>query len=107
MVFFREKLERLELVQAGLADVLALVVDNVLCVVAENAGRLILLEDNGGLVNINLEGVLLGDVQSSAKLDGQDDSAEAVHLSYDAGRFHIFLLKPQNSGVFYQIRLKA
>ena len=83
----------LELVEAGLADVLALVVHNILRVVAEDAGRLILLEDDSRLINIDLERVLLSDVQSSAKLDGQDDSAEAVHLSYDAGRFHDFLLK--------------
>jgi hypothetical protein len=94
-------------IQAGLADVLALVVDDILSVVAENAGRLILLEDDGRFVNINLKRVLLSDIKSSAKLDRQDDSAKAVHLSYDAGRFHVFLPKPQNSGVFYQIRHKA
>ena len=73
-----------QLLHAVGADVLAAVVLDVPAVTAEDAGRLVLLENNGLAVDIDFDSVLLRDVQRAAQLDGQNDSAELVDLSDDA-----------------------
>ena len=73
-----------QLLHAVGTDVLAAVVLDVPAVTAEDAGRLVLLENNGLAVDIDFDSVLLRDVQRAAQLDGQNDSAELVDLSDDA-----------------------
>ena len=73
-----------QLLHAVGADVLASVVFDISAVAAEDAGRLILLENNGFAIDIDFDSVLLRDVQRAAQLDGQNDSAELVDLSDDA-----------------------
>jgi len=72
-----------------LAYVLAFVNDNILCVVTENAGWLILSQNNGIVVNIYLQRVLFRDIQGSAKLDWQYYTPEFIYFSYYACRFQI------------------
>ena len=75
----------LQLVQAGLADVLALVVDNVLCVVAENAGRLIFLKDYLVVVGEYLKRVLFSNVHGLSDADREYDSSKLVYLANYSG----------------------
>ena len=63
------------------ADELAVEALNVVSVAAENAGRLILFENNGFAIDIDFDSVLLRDVKRAAQLDGQNNSAELVDLS--------------------------
>ena len=49
------------------ADILTLEVDNVLCVTAEYAGRLVLLEDDMIAVNVDFQSVLYFDAHSAAQ----------------------------------------
>ena len=60
------------------ADVLALEDMDVLGVVAENAGGLILLEHDRSPIYIDFQRILLCDVEGTAKLDGQHDAAQFV-----------------------------
>lgn len=55
-----------EFLDAFGADVLAFVVYNAFCTVAENAGGMVLVEDDIVTVNKYLECVFFGDVQSAA-----------------------------------------
>ncbi len=63
------------------ADILALEVDHVLCVIAENAGGLILAENNVISVNIYFQCVFLRDIQGASHLDRQNDTAELIDLT--------------------------
>ena len=63
-----------ELLHAVRADVLASVVFDISAVAAEDAGRLILLENNGFAIDIDFDSVLLCDVERAAQFDGQNDS---------------------------------
>ena len=81
----RESLLVHQLTDAVGADILALEVDDILGVITENTGGLILFQHDGRAVHIDLQGVLLRDVQGAAQLDGQHDAAQLVHLPYDAG----------------------
>lgn len=78
----------LELFQAVGADILALEVDDILSIGAEDAGRLVLFQDNGIALSINLDGISFGDVQGPAELNRDDQSSEVVKLSNDTSRFH-------------------
>ena len=69
-------------------DVLALEVDDILCVIAENAGRLILFQHNGSTVHIDLQRILFRDVQGAAQLNGQHDPPQLIHFTHDSSRFH-------------------
>ena len=62
------------------ADIFALEIDNFLGFSAENAGRLVLFQDNRSAFHIDLNGVLLSDVQGAAQLNGKDDPTKLVHL---------------------------
>ena len=62
--------------------VFALEVDHIFCVIAKNAGGLVLFQHNGGAVHINLQGVLFRDVQCAAKLDRKNDPSELVDFTY-------------------------
>ena len=78
----------LEFLEAIGADVLAAEVDDILGIIAENTGGLVLFQDDGGSIYIDLQRVLFGDIQSTPELDGENDSAEFIDLSDNAGRFH-------------------
>ena len=66
------------------ADILTLEVDNVLCVTAEYAGRLVLLEDDMIAVNVDFQSVLyFGAAQSGARCD-------QVHQPYEQYRWISF-----------------
>lgn len=56
------------------ANVFAFVIDNVSSLVAENAGRLILFEQDVLIVNIDLDRILFVDVERASQLDRQNDS---------------------------------
>ena len=70
------------------ADVLALVVDDVLRVVAEDAGRLILAQDDGLTIHEDLDAVFFLNAEGSSQLDGEHDTAKLVNFSNNTGRFH-------------------
>ena len=72
------------------ADILAVERYDSLCAVAEDTGGLILLHNNAGAVDINLETVALCDVKRTTKLDGEDDASQLVDFAHDTGRFHFF-----------------
>ena len=72
-----------QLLHAVGADALAAVVLDVPAITAEDAGRLVLLENNGLAVDIDFDSVLLRNVECTAQLDGQNDSAELDDLSDD------------------------
>lgn len=78
----------LQLLETVGADIFAAEIDHVLGIVAENAGGLILLQDDGGSIYIDLQRVLFRDVQCAPELDGENDPAEFIDLSDNAGRFH-------------------
>ena len=76
------------------ADVLAAENHDILGVIAENAGGLILSEDNRGTIHVDLQRVLFGDIQRTAQFDRQDDAAQLINFPNDSGRlqfYHPFL----------------
>ena len=79
----------LQLLNAFGADILTLVVDDILGTVAENACRMIFVKNDIIPVYENLKCVSLRDIQSAAKLDRQHDPPELIDLSYNTGRFHV------------------
>lgn len=77
------------------ADVLAVEHDDVLGVVAEDTGGLILPQNDGRTIHVDLKGVFLRDVQGAAQLDRQHDTAQLIDLPHNTGRFqfdHPFLV---------------
>ena len=78
----------IEVAQTHIADVFPLVRDDVPGIPAENAGGLILVEDDRGAVNIDLKGVALRNVQGPAELDGQNDTSQFIDLTNNSGCFH-------------------
>ena len=58
--------EQLELLCTGRADVLALIMDNILCVTAEDTRWLIFLQNNLIAVFLNFQGILDFYVHSAA-----------------------------------------
>ena len=69
------------------AYVLAPVGDYVLRVITENAGGLILLQNDRSSVHIDLKGILFCNIQSTAQFNRENDTPQLVHLTNDAGRF--------------------
>ena len=80
----------LERLDALGADIFAVEGYDILCTVAEDTGGLILLHNNAGAIDIDLEAVAFGNVQRAAKLNREDDPSQLVYFSYDTGRFHFF-----------------
>ena len=78
-----------ELLDAVEADVFALEVDHVLGVIAEDAGGLILFQNNGGAVHIDFQRIFFGDIQGAAQLNGKNDPAKLVDFAHDSSRFHV------------------
>ena len=75
----------------ALADKLALVFNEVLCLAAEDAVGLMLLEDDAVALYIDFNGVLFGQIEGSSHFNGQNDSSKLVELTNDTGGFHMFL----------------
>ena len=54
----------------------------------EGAGRLKLLQHDFSVVNKNLHFIANFNIQSSAKLNGQHNSAQFIHFTNNSSRFH-------------------
>jgi hypothetical protein len=77
------------------ADVLAVEHDDVLGIVAEDTGGLILPQNDGRTIHVDLKGIFLRDVQGAAQLDGKHDTAQLINFPHNTGRFqfdHPFLV---------------
>ena len=74
--------------QADGTDVLALEDGNLLGAVTEDAGGLILLQHDGGTINIDLQGILFCNVQGAAQFDREDDTPQFVNPSDNTCGFH-------------------
>lgn len=81
-----------ELCNAFAAYILALEVDDVVFISAENAVLSELSEDNGIFLNIDLQSVLLTDIKTSAKFDRKNDSSEFINLTGNSCCFHTYYL---------------
>ena len=92
-----------QLLQAGSADVLALKSGDVLGAVAEDAGRLIFLQHDGGPVNIDLQGILLCNVQRAAQFDGEDDTPQFVDPADNTCGFHVCEALPFPDWPFFSL----
>ena len=68
--------------------VLAFIGADVAGVTAEDAGRLVLLEDDGVVLDEYLQGVVVGNLQGTAKLDRQLETPHAVNAAHNAGGSH-------------------
>jgi hypothetical protein len=84
----RDSLPQLQLFKALIADQLALEKVHITRVVAEDAGGMILLQDDLVAFRKDFEGILHGNIHGLAQFDGNYDSSQVVKLPYDTGRFH-------------------
>lgn len=66
------------------ADLLAVVYDDIIGISAEDAGRLILLEDYTVSVDEDLNAFARCEAEGSSCFDGKNKSSEFVDLSYDS-----------------------
>lgn len=67
---------------------LALKGQDMLLAFTEDTPILMLAQDHGIPIHINLQGILFRDVQCAPQLCGQDDSAKLVNFSNNTGRLH-------------------
>ena len=65
------------------ADVLALITDDIFRIIAKNAGRLVLFEDDTVPVHKNFQRVAFRNIERTPHFDRQHDTAELVNLSDD------------------------
>ena len=79
---------------AGGTDVLALEGNDLLGTAAENAGGLVLAENDRLAVNVDLYGITQLDIECTAQLDGKYDATQLVYFSYNTCRFHISITFP-------------
>jgi high-affinity K+ transport system ATPase subunit B len=56
---------------------------------AENTGRLVFLQHDPVVLHENFQLVPLRDIQCTAQLNGQDDTAQIVNLANDTSRLHV------------------
>ena len=96
-----------QFLQAGRTDVLALEDGDLLGAVAEDTGGLILLEHDGGAINIDLQGILLCDVQGAAQFDREDDTPQFVDPTDDASGFHVCEALPFPDWPFFSLSVQA
>ena len=78
----------LDLIETSGADALAVEEDDIIGVVAEDAGRMIFLKDDAIIIGEDLDGILDLDVHGFADLNGEHDSAQLVDFSDHSGGFH-------------------
>jgi hypothetical protein len=65
------------------ADVLALITDDIFRIIAKNAGRLVLFEDDAVPVHKDFQRVAFRNIERAPHFDRQHDTAELVNLSDD------------------------
>ena len=94
--FFNFSIQLFQLRDAVRADVFAAIADDLLRALAENAGGLILAKNNAVPFHIDFKRVLLADVERTAHLDRENDTAQFIDSAYDTGGFQInsFLSSP-------------
>ena len=80
----------LELIQASGANALAVEENDVICVVAEDAGRVVFLKNDAVIIGEDLDGVLNLDVHCFSDLDRKNDSSQLVYFSDHSCGFHNF-----------------
>ena len=71
------------------ADVLALEGAYTLGVSAEDAGRLILFEDDRVGIRIDFQSILFANLQSSPQFDRKNDASQLIDFANDTGRFQV------------------
>jgi hypothetical protein len=81
-------LAKFELFEALITDQLALEQVHVTCVVAKDAGRMVLLQNDLIALGKDLERVLDGDIHRLPQFNGDDDPPQIIQFPYYAGRFH-------------------
>lgn len=59
---------------------------------AENAGGFIFFQDHFVIIQVDLQFIPFGDIQSSAKLDWKNDPAQLIYFTNNSGRFHVIHL---------------
>ena len=77
-----------ELCDTFAANILALEVNDVVFVAAENAVLLEFSEDNGIFLNIDLQSVLFANIKTSAEFDRENDSSEFIDFTGNSCCFH-------------------
>ena len=92
-----------QLLQAGGTDVFALEVGDLFGAVTEDAGGLILLEHDGGAINVDLQRILLCDVQGAAQFDREDDSPQFVDPADNTCGFHVCEALPFPDWPFFSL----
>ena len=75
----------LELIEAICADTLAVEEDDVVRVIAENACRVIFLQNDAVIVGKDLNSILDLDIHGFSDLDRENDSAQFIHFSDHSG----------------------
>ena len=75
--------------RAGAANILAFVMDDVLCVAAENAGGLVLFQHDLISIHIDFQGILYLDIHGAAQFNGQHNTAQFINLANNTGRLHV------------------
>jgi len=76
-----------DFLDTGRTDIASLIGDDILCVAAEDTGRLILLENDGVILNKDFEWIPFADLECAAQFNGQDDTAEVIDFADDTGGF--------------------
>lgn len=77
-----------ELCDTFAANILALEVNDIVLISAENTVLFIFSENDRILLDIDLKCVLFADIKSSAEFDRKNDSSEFVDLTGDSCCFH-------------------
>ena len=79
----KERLFLCQFLQTLAADVFAFKIDNIVCAVAEDASRLVFVENNLISIYKNFQGVFYINSQGTAQLNGQDNAAQFIYSSYN------------------------
>ena len=75
----------LYLLEAILADTLAVEENYIVCISAEYAGGLVFLKNDSVFIGENFKRVLLSDIQCLADAYGEHYAAKLIYFSYDSG----------------------
>lgn len=79
----------LDFFKAGRADIFAFIINNFLCIRAENTGGFMLFEDNHVAFGVNFDRVSFRNIEGAAKFDGYYDSSEVIKFSDNTGGFQV------------------
>jgi hypothetical protein len=78
-----------QIANTGVANMLTFVQRQLMACTAEDAGSLILLQNNLVVLRKDLQFIPLGYVQHPAQLNGQDNSTQLVNFSNNTCGFHM------------------